>query len=84
MGVVFIIAIITIAGMWKMFVKAGRPGSALAIVPLYSDMIRNEISGTPVVWATLRLDYPCPTNMFTGGLAGFGAILLLVICFFHL
>lgn len=33
MGVVLIIAIITIAGMWKMFVKAGRPGWA-AIVPL--------------------------------------------------
>ena len=40
MAVIFIMTIATIAGMWKMFVKAGRPGWA-AIVPFYSDMIRN-------------------------------------------
>jgi len=80
MGVVLILAIATIAGMWKMFAKAGRPGWA-AIIPFYSDMIRNEISGTPVVW-TYYTWIILALNMFTGGLAGFAPILLLVIYFF--
>jgi hypothetical protein len=63
-----------------MFDKAGRPGWA-AVVPFYSDMIRNEISGTPVVW-TYYTWIALALNMFTGGLAGFGAVLLLVIYFF--
>ena len=80
MGVVFILALATIAGMWKMFVKAGRPGWA-AVVPFSSDMIRNEISGTPVVW-TYYAWIALALNMFTGGLAGFGPVLILVIYFF--
>ena len=79
-GLIFIVTIATIAGMWKMFVKAGRPGWA-AIVPFYSDMIRNEISGTPVVW-TYYTWIILALNMFTGGLAGFAPLLLLVIYFF--
>ena len=80
MAVIFIVTIATIVGMWKMFDKAGRPGWA-AVVPFYSDMIRNEISGTPVVW-TYYTWIALALNMFTGGLAGFGAVLLLVIYFF--
>jgi len=80
MAVVFIVLIATIAGMWKMFAKAGRPGWA-AIIPFYSDMIRNEISGVPVVW-TYYTWIVLALNMFTGGLAGFGAILILVVQYF--
>lgn len=80
MAVVFIVLIATIAGMWKMFAKAGRPGWA-AIVPFYSDMIRNEISGVPVVW-TYYTWIILALNMFTGGLAGFGAILILIVQYF--
>lgn len=80
MGVVFILAIATIAGMWKMFAKAGRPGWA-AIVPFYGDMIRNEISGVPVVW-TYYTWIALALNMFTGGLAGIGPLLILVVYFF--
>jgi hypothetical protein len=80
MAVIFIMTIATIAGMWKMFDKAGRPGWA-AVVPFYSDMIRNEISGTPVVW-TYYSWIILALNMFTGGLAGFAPLLLLVIYFF--
>lgn len=80
MGVVLILAIATIAGMWKMFAKAGRPGWT-AIVPFYSDMIRNEISGVPVVW-TYYTWILLALNMFTGGLAGFGPILILVVHYF--
>ena len=80
MAVIFIMTIATIAGMWKMFDKAGRPGWA-AVVPFYSDMIRNEISGTPVVW-TYYSWIALALNMFTGGLAGFGPVLILVIYFF--
>jgi hypothetical protein len=79
-GVIFIVTIATIVGMWKMFDKAGRPGWA-AVVPFYSDMIRNEISGTPVVW-TYYTWIALALNIFTVGLAGFGAVLLLVIYFF--
>jgi hypothetical protein len=79
-GVIFIVTMATIVGMWKMFDKAGRPGWA-AVVPFYSDMIRNEISGTPVVW-TYYTWIALALNIFTVGLAGFGAVLLLVIYFF--
>ncbi len=79
-GLIFIVMIATIAGMWKMFAKAGRPGWA-AIIPFYSDMIRNEISGVPVVW-TYYTWIVLALNMFTGGLAGFGAILILVVQYF--
>lgn len=80
MAVILILAIATMAGLWKMFVKAGRPGWA-AIVPFYGDMIRNEISGVPVVW-TYYIWIILALNMFAGGLAGFGPILLLVIYFY--
>lgn len=49
--------------------------------PYYSDMIRNEISGTPVVW-TYYTWIALALNIFTVGLAGFGSVLLLVIYFF--
>lgn len=46
-GIILISALITvglqIAGMWKMFEKAGKPGWA-AIVPFYGSYIRTEIT----------------------------------------
>jgi len=79
-GIVFVVAILVIAGMWKMFAKAGRPGWA-AIVPFYGDMIRNEIAGVPVVW-TYYMWIILALNMFTSGLFGFGALIILGINYF--
>lgn len=53
-GIIFLVvslalAILTIAGFWKMFVKAGRPGWA-AVVPLYNWWVWVDIIGRPRWW----------------------------------
>jgi hypothetical protein len=55
--IAFIPAIIMIAGMWKMFEKAGKPGWA-AIVPIYNNYVLTEIAGMDVMWFILTL-VPC-------------------------
>ena len=40
------IIVAIIAGMWKVFVKAGKPGWA-AIVPIYNVIVLLEIAGKP-------------------------------------
>lgn len=79
-AIVFAVAILVIAGVWKMFVKAGRPGWA-AIVPFYGDMIRNEIAGVPVVW-TYYTWIVYALSMVTGGLFGLAPVLILGLNFF--
>ena len=41
-----------IAGVWKVFVKAGKPGWA-AIVPIYNLVVLLEIAGKPLWWVLL-------------------------------
>jgi hypothetical protein len=41
-----------IAGMWKVFAKAGKPGWA-AIVPIYNTIVMLEIVGRPIWWIVL-------------------------------
>ena len=53
--VAVIVAII--AGMWKMFVKAGKPGWA-CIVPIYNMIVLLEIVGRPIWWVLLMF-IPC-------------------------
>ncbi len=48
------IALVVIAGMWKVFVKAGKPGWA-AIVPIYNMIVLLEIAGKPLWWFILLL-----------------------------
>jgi hypothetical protein len=48
------IIVITIAGMWKLFEKAGKPGWA-AIIPIYNTIIMAEISGKPTWWGVLPI-----------------------------
>ena len=38
-----------VVGLWKLFVKAGRPGWA-AVIPLYRDIVRNQIAGMSAIW----------------------------------
>ena len=41
-----------IAGIWKVFTKAGQPGWA-AIVPIYNFIVLVQIAGKPVWWIIL-------------------------------
>ena len=52
-----LIAVIVIAGMWKMFEKAGQPGWA-AVVPIYNIWVLVQISGKETWWFVLFL-IPC-------------------------
>lgn len=51
------ILVLTVAGLWKMFEKAGKPGWA-AIVPIYNIVVIIEIIGKPLWWILLWL-IPC-------------------------
>ena len=46
--------VLTILGLWKTFVKAGKPGWA-AIVPIYNVIVVLEIAGKPLWWILLCL-----------------------------
>jgi len=48
------VAVVVIAGMWKVFTKAGEPGWA-AIVPIYNGIVLLKIAGKPVWWIILFL-----------------------------
>lgn len=48
------IALLVIAGIWKVFTKAGQPGWA-AIVPIYNLVVMLQIAGKPTWWVILML-----------------------------
>jgi hypothetical protein len=58
----FAIMILMIASMWKVFVKAGKPGWA-AIIPIYNIYIMIEIVGKPSIWLLWCL-LPCVNFVF--------------------
>jgi hypothetical protein len=47
-----LVAIVVIAGMWKVFTKAGKPGWA-AIIPIYNTIVLLQIAGKPLWWFLL-------------------------------
>jgi hypothetical protein len=49
---VFIVYVITVIGLWKMFEKAGKPGWA-AIIPIYNAIVMLEITGKPIWWVIM-------------------------------
>ena len=51
------ILVAIIAGVWKMFVKAGEPGWA-AIIPFYNTFVMVKICGKPILWFILTF-IPC-------------------------
>jgi Family of unknown function (DUF5684) len=51
------IIVVMIVGMWKVFVKAGKPGWA-SIIPIYNLYVLTEIAGRPILWFILLL-IPC-------------------------
>ncbi|MEO6524730.1 MAG: DUF5684 domain-containing protein [Mucilaginibacter sp.] len=54
--------VICIAGVWKVFTKAGKPGWA-AIIPIYNVIVLLEIVGKPVWWFLLII-FPCTSIIF--------------------
>lgn len=52
-----LIALVVLAGIWKTFEKAGKPGWA-AIIPIYNIIVMLEIAGKPLWWIILFL-VPC-------------------------
>ena len=46
------LVVLVIAGFWKTFEKAGKPGWG-AIVPIYNIVILLEIAGKPIWWFIL-------------------------------
>ncbi len=55
--VMFALMLVAIAGIWKTFEKAGKPGWA-AIVPIYNIIVLLEIVGKPLWWIVLFF-IPC-------------------------
>jgi hypothetical protein len=54
-GVLWLAVIVLfIAGLWKVFTKAGKPGWA-SIVPIYNLWVLLEIAGRPGFWLLLLL-----------------------------
>jgi Family of unknown function (DUF5684) len=48
------VVIVVIAGLWKTFEKAGKPGWG-AIIPIYNIILLLEIAGRPLWWFFLML-----------------------------
>ncbi|WP_316792966.1 DUF5684 domain-containing protein [Pedobacter frigoris] len=57
-----IFLVLYVGGMWKTFVKAGKPGWA-AIIPIYNLIVLLEIVGKPMIWI-LWLIIPCVNIVF--------------------
>ena len=58
LGVVWLVSIVIslmfVAGLWKIFSKAGKPGWA-AIIPIYNLIVLFEITGKSIWWIVLFL-----------------------------
>jgi len=78
--IVLILVVLFMAGLWKTFVKAGRPGWA-AIIPLYNSWVIYEIAGKPGWWALIGLLAIIP---ILGFIAGIAALVLSVIAMLEL
>jgi Family of unknown function (DUF5684) len=48
------VVILAIAGMWKVFTKAGEPGWA-SLIPIYNMIVLLRIAGKPAWWILLLL-----------------------------
>ena len=55
--ILLVVVVPFVAGLWKVFEKAGRPGWA-AIVPFYNMYLLTEIARKDIIWFVLTL-LPC-------------------------
>ena len=51
------VIVVSIAGLWGVFTKAGKPGWA-SIIPIYNAIVMLEIAGKPLWWIILFF-IPC-------------------------
>ena len=51
-GIVFLLSVVVIISIWKIFKKAGKPGWA-AIIPIYNMYVLLKIVGRPGLWLIL-------------------------------
>ncbi|QDV81451.1 DUF5684 domain-containing protein [Stieleria sp.] len=49
-----VIIVVIVAGLWKTFEKAGKPGWG-AIIPIYNVVLLLQIAGRPIWWILLLL-----------------------------
>lgn len=47
--IVLVVTVILLVAMWKIFVKAGKPGWA-ALIPIYNIVVLMEVCGRPGWW----------------------------------
>lgn len=52
--VMLAVAVVALVAMWKVFVKAGKPGWAV-IIPIYNIIVYLQIVGRPLWWIILML-----------------------------
>jgi len=81
-AVVFALLAVMVAGMWKMFVKAGQPGWA-AIIPFYNDSVMVDICGLPAtykyyLWLGIAL------MPLAGGCFGLAPVAAIIVRYFLL
>lgn len=48
------VAVLILVSLWKLYVKAGKPGWA-AIIPIYNILVELEIVGRPWYWLLLMM-----------------------------
>ena len=56
-AIFLVIVVPTVAGMWKVFEKAGKPGWA-AIIPFFNTFVLTEVARKEILWFVLTL-VPC-------------------------
>lgn len=56
--IALIAGVVILAGAWKTFAKAGKPGWA-CIIPIYNVIVMCEIAGRPLWWALVISFVPC-------------------------
>lgn len=56
-AIYFAVFIVMVVSLWKLFVKAGKPGWA-ALIPVYNNIVELEIVGRPVWWVLLLMLVP--------------------------
>jgi hypothetical protein len=54
LAIILAISVVCIAGFWKMFTKAGKPGWA-CLIPIYNIYVMLKIAGKPGWWLILML-----------------------------
>lgn len=52
MIIALVLTVVVIAGLWKTFTKAGKPGWG-AFIPIYNLILLLEIAGRPIWWIIL-------------------------------